>query len=676
MNTIQTPFSLHLSPRLIAGLVLAGLGVVVIMAILRNARIVIVPDGEAPDAMYRRWKRERPLNRLGKRCLFVAAIAAAFVGAGALVAFNTLAGIWAVIRSYVDVIINLALQIPVRVVASAFAASVGLTLFGWVGIVYSRRRWRASLTPDQLANMEAARRKKQEDRELFSVILAEARRLAQLIPDHLAIQNKMQYDTRRGSRAGQRTKIKLRIEWIGCTRSEIWFRFDGRPGRMPYGVSFYDIRNPNNHVKENIQYGIGRPVEIYEDREFNLFLRIGLKSSLKGIPKHVHWQEMIERLPASDPYAVVVGVGQYNRLAYQSLISWPHGLVLGATGNGKTSFLKQAFVTLVKRNEPDALQFVLIDLKRTEFNRFLELPHVARYADRPEDAIRTFILMHRLVDARFNMFNQAGVSDIDEYNFWKREKMTRYFVWCDELALLTRGGSTERRKEAIEHILHLVALGRSAGVHLIIGTQTISREVLPMDITSNMEGRVCFGVRNGSASTLAIGDYSALGLEPPGRCVFLQGSRIIELQTPFLSNAEIENEIAALLGEGEDQNTEPPPEVIRIFEVAAQNNGLADWRTIWNQLRPEIGQTRIKQFLKDWEYTPANKKTVMLPNGKRFLLAAVRLPGDYSNPPRRVFEVNGPLPYSLEEIEQMTPGYGLRVNEQAQTPPYSEVNYG
>jgi hypothetical protein len=161
---------------------------------------------------------------------------------------------------------------------------------------------------------------------------------------------------------------------------EIWFHIEG--SRLPFGISFFDLTNPDNQVIYNLERAIRRPCAWFEDAEFNLFLRVGLKGAIAGIPTVVKWRDVVDQLPKSRPMNVVIGQGENNKLIHRDIRSFPHLLVAGATQQGKSTWLVNAITTLIKNNSPSALQFVLVDLKEgVEFHRFKDVPHVKAFVD-------------------------------------------------------------------------------------------------------------------------------------------------------------------------------------------------------------------------------------------------------------------------------------------------------
>jgi S-DNA-T family DNA segregation ATPase FtsK/SpoIIIE len=123
------------------------------------------------------------------------------------------------------------------------------------------------------------------------------------------------------------------------------------------------------------------------------------------------------------------------------------------------------------------------------------------------------------------------------------------------VAELTRKATEKAAKSDLqEKIASLARLARFTGIHLVLGTQRPSKDVIHMQSKDNLPTRICFTVPSVAASTLVIGDMMASTLGGhPGRAIYQAGTSKV-IQTPLLENAELDSLMKALKEKLQAQN--------------------------------------------------------------------------------------------------------------------------
>ncbi|HZE39126.1 MAG TPA: type VII secretion protein EccCa [Stackebrandtia sp.] len=157
----------------------------------------------------------------------------------------------------------------------------------------------------------------------------------------------------------------------------------------------------------------------------------------------------------------------------------PHGLIIGATGSGKSELLRTIVTGLAVTHSSFELNFVLIDFKGgATFATLDKLPHTSAVITNLEDEIH---LVDRMGDAingeltrRQELLRSAGnfVSQRD-YEKARRagadlEPLPSLLVVCDEFSELLSA-----QPDFIDLFVAIGRLGRSLGVHLLLASQRL-----------------------------------------------------------------------------------------------------------------------------------------------------------------------------------------------------------
>lgn len=157
----------------------------------------------------------------------------------------------------------------------------------------------------------------------------------------------------------------------------------------------------------------------------------------------------------------------------------PHGLCIGATGSGKSEFLRTLVLSLVTSHSPEALNLVLVDFKGgATFLGFEGLAHVAAIITNLEDELT---LVDRMRDAlagemnrRQELLRSAGnFSKVSEYEHARAngadlEPLPALFVIVDEFSELLA-----QKPDFAELFVMIGRLGRSLHMHLLLASQRL-----------------------------------------------------------------------------------------------------------------------------------------------------------------------------------------------------------
>lgn len=257
---------------------------------------------------------------------------------------------------------------------------------------------------------------------------------------------------------------------------------------------------------------------------------------------------------------------------YADLGRMPHMLIAGATGTGKTITLNAIMLSLLFKNPPQFLRFILIDPKRVEFNTYAGIPNLlAPIITDNNKAVNSLKWLVGEMERRFEVLAEVRARDLHSYNNNKKvikegSTMPYIVVIIDELAdLMTSKG---REVEAL--IVRISQMARAVGIHLILATQRPSVEIVTGLIKANITARVALQVGSQVDSRTILDAGGAESLLGRGDMLFLspERSKPIRLQGAYISQEEI-SRVSKFLKE-QKEKLEPADDLAT--EIAEEKN--------------------------------------------------------------------------------------------------------
>ena len=250
----------------------------------------------------------------------------------------------------------------------------------------------------------------------------------------------------------------------------------------------------------------------------------------------------------------------------------PHLLIAGQTGSGKSVCINNIIISLVYKSAPDDLKMILIDPKVVELSVFSALPHLMRpVVTDPKKAAGALKWAVHDMEQRYNKMAKHNARDLARYNALQdnpEDRLPKLVIIIDELADLMMVAA----KDVEDAICRIAQLGRAAGIHLVVATQSPRTDIITGLIKANIPSRIAFAVTNGIDSRVILDCMGAEKLLGKGDMLFHPNgaNKPIRAQGAYVSDEEVE----AVTSFFAEQNVIPDYEAVAIddsFEPKAGN---------------------------------------------------------------------------------------------------------
>jgi S-DNA-T family DNA segregation ATPase FtsK/SpoIIIE len=220
----------------------------------------------------------------------------------------------------------------------------------------------------------------------------------------------------------------------------------------------------------------------------------------------------------------------------------PHGLCVGATGSGKSEFLRTLILGMIAAHPPEVLNLVLVDFKGGA--TFLGLDRVRHVSAIITNLADEAHLVARMQDAlagemnrRQELLRAAGhFANVADYEHARSQGLVMpplpaLFIVVDEFSELL-----SQHPEFAELFVAIGRLGRSLGMHLLLASQRLDEGRL-RGLENHLSYRICLKTFSASESRAVLGVPDAYHLPSSPGAAYLKtaSGELVRFQTAFVS---------------------------------------------------------------------------------------------------------------------------------------------
>ena len=244
------------------------------------------------------------------------------------------------------------------------------------------------------------------------------------------------------------------------------------------------------------------------------------------------------------------------------LITQPHILIAGATGQGKSVLLNNMIISLLYKKHPAELKLILIDTHILEFNPYspIEKHFLCKLPDTERPIVSDIYkigetlkgLCQEMYD-RYELLSKSNTKNIRDYNekFKKRRLnplkghhfLPYIIVVIDEYSDL----AMDSGKETESSLVQLTRKAHIVGIHIILATQRPTKDIVTGDLKTNFPVRIAFKVSDSLESRIILDRNGAEELSGRGDAIYCEGLNTTRIQVPYVSTEEVEG-IVSFIG--------------------------------------------------------------------------------------------------------------------------------
>ncbi len=263
------------------------------------------------------------------------------------------------------------------------------------------------------------------------------------------------------------------------------------------------------------------------------------------------------------PLLVALGKDISGTSHFANVAKMPHLLIAGTTGSGKSVAIHGLIASLLFRNSPEQLRFIMIDPKRVELTLYNNIPHLLTpVITDAKKAILSLKWAAKEMERRYEILQAEKVRDINSYHdsIYKPalkkydeakakgkveegmeealpEPLPYIIIIIDELADIM----TAYPRELEASIVRLAQMSRAIGIHLILATQRPEVKVITGLIKANIPGRIALKVNSQIDSRTIIDTMGAEKLLGAGDMLYISSevSKPLRIQSAYISEGEV-----------------------------------------------------------------------------------------------------------------------------------------
>ncbi|EMX6285446.1 cell division protein FtsK [Providencia rettgeri] len=265
--------------------------------------------------------------------------------------------------------------------------------------------------------------------------------------------------------------------------------------------------------------------------------------------------------------SVILGEDIIGEPVGWDLAQMPHLLIAGVTRSGKSMLMHSLVMSILYRNPPDKVRFVMFDTSQLELSLYNDIPHLLfPVASDSVESINPLSFLLAELQRRQKLLSALNQRNLSGYNkvissakelgrpipdpFWRPnenysdhpylDSEPEIVVCVDDYVQLIG-----EYKQIEEMLVLLSQQGHAVGIHLILTTRNLLSTSIGSQLRINIPTRIALSVSSRADSNLILDQYGAESLFGLGDMLFVSPSlsEPIRIQGTYVSDSDIRNTV-------------------------------------------------------------------------------------------------------------------------------------
>lgn len=303
-----------------------------------------------------------------------------------------------------------------------------------------------------------------------------------------------------------------------------------------------------NMAVENVRIEAPVPGQSYVGIEIPN--KVAASVSLRSIIQSKAWAK------SKGPLTFAVGQNITGSPVVLDLADLPHLLIAGTTGSGKSVMMNVMVMSMLFRNTPDDLKFVLVDPKGNEMSDYVDMPHLAAPVisgtsqEELHKLAKTLLWVTEEMDRRYDVFRkEGGIKKLSDYHKkFPDAKMPSIVVIIDEYTDIIDSLKSTEREAVTTAVQRIAQKGRAAGIHEVIMMQAPRAKYIQGPLKANIPAGFAFMVRSKMESQQIINQSGAETLMGQGDMLMITAKlkNPRRVQSAFVDDDEVKKVVTEL----------------------------------------------------------------------------------------------------------------------------------